>query len=93
MEEYQKGQDAARKARVSDWEKKRKHWPHLACLAGPLRGLGKGRPLLRPITGPATQARPHQTLMIILFHFQLNLWRYGDFTEDDAREFGYPAPN
>lgn len=21
-----------------------------------------------------------------------NLWRYGDFTEDDAREFGYPVP-
>jgi len=22
---------------------------------------------------------------------RLNLWRYGDFTEDDAREFGYPT--
>ena len=24
-----------------------------------------------------------------VFMFQLNLWRYGDFTEDDAKEFGY----
>lgn len=21
--------------------------------------------------------------------FQENMWRYGDFTEDDAKEFGY----
>ena len=26
---------------------------------------------------------------LLLFQLQLNLWRYGDFTEDDAREFGY----
>ena len=24
-----------------------------------------------------------------IFILQLNLWRYGDFTEDDAKEFGY----
>ncbi len=23
------------------------------------------------------------------FYLQLNLWRYGDFTEDDAKEFGF----
>ena len=23
---------------------------------------------------------------------RLNLWRYGDFTDDDAREFGMTAP-
>lgn len=23
--------------------------------------------------------------------FQLNMWRYGDITDDDAKEFGYPT--
>lgn len=29
------------------------------------------------------------TLDHLCFLFQLNLWRYGDFTDDDAKEFGF----
>ena len=28
------------------------------------------------------------SLFIYIF-FQANIWRYGDITEDDAKEFGY----
>lgn len=30
-------------------------------------------------------------VLFISFSFQINLWRYGDFTGDDAKEFGYSA--
>lgn len=28
-------------------------------------------------------------LLIFAFYLQLNIWRYGDFRDDDADEFGY----